>query len=334
MAAKWWKQHLLTWVSHRCTEELMGITKAATGPLWPQVVFIAWIGTVHACADDQIHSSSALDEAVRSIREIRGVHALSYAHSRHPSKGCVIQLLDMHYISWDQYLGWVKTHDTDIVARGRGGLRAQYQSDMHEIEALQLEHESIIRDITTRFGMAVVYVEGLVADDPVTNEFLMAVRGGERHLHEVARTVPRVNDFLKKFEAAKPSGLSSTDWFKLSRGAPASLFLSGKLNTIEPVERSTALYTYRWGLGGRLLYSKDADEAREDAIASTLLKGQMPVLIVLGGGHDLNDNLQRLSAGTCDYLRVKSDAYYALYGKIWKRNWFKARRPTERKNEP
>ncbi|HEV3342686.1 MAG TPA: hypothetical protein VG125_20105, partial [Pirellulales bacterium] len=241
---------------------------------------IAWIGATHACADDQSQSSSALEQA---IREIRGVHGVIAAFSQNPSKGCVMHLLDMHYVSWDQFVAGSKARDADAVARDIEALRVQYEWITHECQALQLEHENIIRDITTGFGTAVVYVEGLAADDRATKEFLIAVRGGERHLHEVARTVPRVNDFLKRFEATKPGDLNSTDYFKLRCGAAGSLFLSGKLSTIEPVEGSTAFNVHARLLGRPLywtdpgqLYLTDAKEAREDAIVSTLLKGQMP----------------------------------------------------------
>lgn len=57
--------------------------------LWLGVSLIAWIGVGHACADDQ-RQSLALDEAICSISEIRGVHGLVPTRSRNPGRGCVM----------------------------------------------------------------------------------------------------------------------------------------------------------------------------------------------------------------------------------------------------
>jgi hypothetical protein len=45
-------------------------------------------------------------------------------------------------------------------------------------------------------------------------------------------------------------------------------------------------------------------EARQDAQAKRLLDGGRFALIILGGAHDLSDNLDRLSGGKAEYVRV------------------------------
>ena len=53
-------------------------------------------------------------------------------------------------------------------------------------------------------------------------------------------------------------------------------------------------------------------EVREDAIVKNLLHDGAFTFIVLGGGHDLSDNIERLSGGTCEYLTIETSKYQEL----------------------
>ena len=55
---------------------------------------------------------------------------------------------------------------------------------------------------------------------------------------------------------------------------------------------------------GEIHFDEQANEQREDAIVRTLLAGQPVAVIVLGMAHDLRDNIERLSDGRCEYVRV------------------------------
>ena len=43
-----------------------------------------------------------------------------------------------------------------------------------------------------------------------------------------------------------------------------------------------------------------------------MLDGGPFVFVVLGGGHDLSDNIERLGGGTCEYLTVETGMYRQL----------------------
>ena len=45
-------------------------------------------------------------------------------------------------------------------------------------------------------------------------------------------------------------------------------------------------------------------KARRDAQVARVLKKRFFGLIVLGGSHDLSDNVRRLGQGRCEYIRV------------------------------
>ncbi len=43
-----------------------------------------------------------------------------------------------------------------------------------------------------------------------------------------------------------------------------------------------------------------------------MLDGGSFAFVVLGGGHDLSDNIERLSGGKCEYLTVETEMYSQL----------------------
>jgi hypothetical protein len=58
----------------------------------------------------------------------------------------------------------------------------------------------------------------------------------------------------------------------------------------------------------------DRIEARQDAQAKRLLDGGKFDLVVLGGAHDLSDNLDRLSGGKVEYIRVATKRWQESAG--------------------
>lgn len=60
---------------------------------------------------------------------------------------------------------------------------------------------------------------------------------------------------------------------------------------------------------GKVRFNKDADQRREDEMVKILQKGKGISVIVLGGDHDLSDNLERMSLDSIRYVRVSSKQY-------------------------
>ncbi len=65
---------------------------------------------------------------------------------------------------------------------------------------------------------------------------------------------------------------------------------------------------------GAVAIDREKNEAREDGQVRLLLDSGPFALIVLGGGHDLSENVHRLSDGQAEYIRVEVDAW-----KRWER---------------
>ena len=84
----------------------------------------------------------------------------------------------------------------------------------------------------------------------------------------------------------------------------------GTLHAVRPCNDETLLDS---GINGRPpRRSRDdpeAIEAREDFIVRTLLESGPVSVVILGGSHDLAKNVERLSGGKAEYLRVELEAW-------------------------
>ncbi len=83
-------------------------------------------------------------------------------------------------------------------------------------------------------------------------------------------------------------------------GAVGQLAREGKLDVLPAedqaaYERANPIEAPEWMV---------SNEVREDAIVEKLLAGPPVAVIVLGMGHDLRDNIERLSDGRCEYVRM------------------------------
>ena len=63
---------------------------------------------------------------------------------------------------------------------------------------------------------------------------------------------------------------------------------------------------------GHIELDPETIEAREDEMVKKMLDGGPFAFVVLGGGHDLSDNIERLGGGTCEYLTVETGWYSRL----------------------
>ena len=62
-------------------------------------------------------------------------------------------------------------------------------------------------------------------------------------------------------------------------------------------------------------FDTEANQCREDVIVRTMLSSESHVIVlVMGGGHDLSDNVERIGGGTVEYVRVQLKAHRKAAG--------------------
>lgn len=90
-------------------------------------------------------------------------------------------------------------------------------------------------------------------------------------------------------------------------GAAGRMLIDGVPITVHPIEDAKLLEAAKPVANGKIAPDRKKIEAREDAMVRRML--DRPVAIaVLGGGHDLADNVRRLTAD-CEYIRVALKRY-------------------------
>ena len=91
--------------------------------------------------------------------------------------------------------------------------------------------------------------------------------------------------------------------------------MTGKIKAVVPLEE-VASYEAADPVGedGAVILDRDRIEARQTAQAKRLLADGEFTLIVLGGAHDLSDNLDRLSGGRVEYIRVGTKQWLEFAG--------------------
>lgn len=134
-----------------------------------------------------------------------------------------------------------------------------------------------------------------------------------RTLQEMAGTGERDTEAYRKTEELEQeldSLLRQHCLGLLKIGAAGRLYLSGELGEVLPLEDEQVFERAR----PSAMPNPAANEAREDAQVRAALAHGLFAFIVLGGGHDLTDNVNRLAGSDCEYLRVSTKWYKAFSG--------------------
>lgn len=170
----------------------------------------------------------------------------------------------------------------------------RYAAFLDEVEAIQQEQMELIRHLICRHRLRRVFYEGF------TKAQMPAFR--------------RLANALRDFEKHKPKGETPLEQLLLSEyrtdllrlGAPGRLMIAGELRDVLPVEDAALLEAANpVQEDGTIRLDAEILKRREDAIVTHLLGGGPFTVIVLGGAHDLADNVPR----SCQYVRVKTKLY-------------------------
>jgi len=189
----------------------------------------------------------------------------------------IIHIRDWHIVPKEHF-----AVDTELKGKE---LDEAYAEHLQDVERMQKSQLKILAGVKEVFG------EGLTDKNyPI---FKAEIRTLRRFHRELAQFDPTAGDDTKQiFEQHRRT--------LLRLGAAGRLMLDEKL-TVLPCEGE--VYENRPIKDGKLVLDQKVIEAREDAIVRNLLKRGGDCLLVLGGAHDLTDNIRRLS-NDCGYVVV------------------------------
>lgn len=207
----------------------------------------------------------------------------------------IIHILNWHYISRDDFAADLKTSTDEQLTDDQ--INKEYISFLDGVRTIQKQQMKLLRSLIKKYNLKAVYVEGLTEKNHKgILEFLETMKRYEQ------TKKPSEDRFDRLIEAQHQLDL-------LHVGAAPRLVMSGELKTVLPAEDSRAMESANpVKPDGSVVYDLKAAISREDAIARNLLKADGVVVIILGGGHDLTDNIKRVG-GRCQYERITLPKY-------------------------
>lgn len=216
----------------------------------------------------------------------------------------IIHILDWHYIPKEMFLADLR--DQGIT----DDLDAKYAKHLAAVENVQAEQMVLLRTLVEKHSVTEVYAEGVTKDNTPEYERRLEklAKLGEKLclLQKIAGEIDDAN-LRQKVKA----GEQSLSIELLQVGVAAQLRMEGVLKTL-PAEDENAFQAARpLRPDGKLKLDAKLNNAREDAIVKNVLTGGPVSVLILGGAHDLSDNVP----DGCQYIRVGTKAYSAMLTK-------------------
>jgi hypothetical protein len=213
-------------------------------------------------------SASVLPDELKSIPDVVEVTVRSVDKPTHR----VIHILDWHYVSEKRFRLDSPEGDFDAF--------------LDSVDSLQKQQRALLKAI----GVKSVFVEGLTAESKPA--FLKRV-GTLKKYKPTKRDGP-LDDFVAQ--------LRREDLLEL--GAPAAMLVDGELESLESADDADLHRAADPIKGDKVEVDEAANKAREDGIVKLLLAKELAV-VILGGEHDLTDNLP----ASVEYIRVTLRGY-------------------------
>ena len=242
----------------------------------------AWF--IVAALFGQIPETPKLHESLGKLPE---VHSAELVVAPPSAKITLIHLRDWHYVPFEDFVTDLDEGATEQEQRQAFG------RFLKSVDLVQRDQRMILKRLA-ELGIANVHLEGLTADE-------------ERIFPLLCRTLWK-GDEQAQFDFDKfTSGPNA-----LSIRAPGQLLAGGELKRVRAADSDQALIECNPfdASGSRREVTAAAKERREDYMVSRMLETGTSV-IVLGGAHDLSDNIKRLAADKAQLVVITPKAYNA-----------------------
>jgi len=228
------------------------------------------------------------------LRKIPVVHSVTSTATKSKPKQIIIHLLNWHFVSRDDFAADIS--DSSDGKLSEAEIEKLYFEFLVDVEAIQKEQKQILRYLIKNHKVRSVYQEGLTEQNlNAFNSFVTTLRE-----FEIPESNGAIDLFLKE--------QYRRDLMQL--GVPAQLMIPNELKSVLPLENSEAFDAANpVSKDGKIKFDEKAEERREDEMIKILQNGQGISVIVLGGGHDLTDNMVRMELDSVQYIRLKTNGY-------------------------
>jgi len=236
-------------------------------------------------------------DLISQLRKLPSVHSVTSTPIKSKPKQIIIHLLNWHFVSNEDFAADLS--DSSAGKLSEEEIEMRYLELLNDVDAIQKEQKQILRYLIKHHKVRTVYMEGLTEKNlSAFNSFIKTLRE-----FEVPEGDGALDQFLKE--------QYRRDFLQM--GAAAQLMISNELNSMLPLENAEAFEKANpVGKDGKVRFDEAAEEKREDEMVKILLKGKGIKVIILGGGHDLTDNLKRMKLGSVLYVRVRSKEFQRI----------------------
>jgi len=226
------------------------------------------------------------------LSQIPGVESVKVVKARVQPTHRIVHLLNWHFIPRKMFASDLRDQSDKPISDGE--IDRRYVGFLAEVEKVQHEQAVLIRAMIQQHGVRRVHYEGFSKSEVAAFRRLVVA--------------------LRNFEKHKPKGDSPIEQFLLGEfradllrvGAPGRLMMSGELDEVLPIDDITLLKAANpVQADGTVRLDWEIIERREDAMVKHLLEGGQVTVVVLGGAHDLSNNIPK----SCEYVRVKTRRY-------------------------
>lgn len=238
----------------------------------------------------------------------------------------IIHLRDWHFVGLSDFATELQSKANQELPLAE--IERRYEKHLLEVEMVQVEQRAILDCLIQHHGLKHVAREG------VTEKSLPILKAKCRIFRHLTTELPQLRrDRADAVKALAKLGTKEGDEYarhielkqtvdsllrdyrldRLRLGVVGHLFLDGKISLVA-VEDDEAYGKASPVKAGRVKFDEKVNEAREDAIVRNLIKQGGVWVLILGGGHNLSDNVRRVGKGDCEYIRVTTMGYATRAG--------------------
>lgn len=276
------------------------------------------------CAEREVHTSEpkqAADpfdlnaDAVPLLRQLPNVVEVELHGPATQPTHRIIHIADWHFVSKYDFAADLRSLSTESISDEE--ITRRHAEFLDEVELVQQQQIELLRTLIQKHGLTQIHVEGLgEKEEFIFNAKVSALRKVGQELVEVKKEneellalgdpddeTRKIIESIKEIEAQHRSDM-------LHLGAAGRLLLNKEIEGVLPLDDADAhAASNPLNEDGSVTLDQEKIEAREDAQVRLLLDGGPVAVIILGGAHDLSDNLERLSGGAAEYIRVEVKAW-------------------------
>lgn len=286
----------MRWCVVLCCVVLIGVTAAVTRVPSPT-------SSTPIRLDDLNQSVDGLLRGMPGVTDVE-VHRVNKPSHR------IIHVRDWHFINRDLFA--IDRRDEALTEEE---LDERYDKFLKQVDSVQLEQMTLMRTLIQQHGVKRLFCEGLTSKDmPNYRERIGVLKDMEAN--QITRLKSQLNE-VRELLVQRPDSdaqvmeekildlLYGSYWRLVEMGAAGRLLVSGEIEEVLPMEDHELLDAANPVTSeGQVQFDERKVQARRDAIVKNVLKAGPFGLMILGGDHDLTENVKRVGGGKCEYIRV------------------------------